>query len=81
MEGPVKVTIEFPESQGMKPLVLEYPQISITQERGLTTVYEDRGHLMWGQPSAIVPNGHRRACIKLWSGCKTFEEFRDRDQA
>ena len=77
MEGKVKVTVEFLDQPDQPPLVLEYAGAHIVQERGLMPIFHTPADSWIGKVD-YVPNGHRRACIKLWSGCPTYEEFKER---
>ena len=67
-----KITIE---SDNLKtPVVLEYDHVTLTQERGLITIY-DRGAESFGRPVNLKPNGHQRMLLKAWSGCRDYESF------
>ena len=70
-----KVTIEGGDFK--EPVVLEYEKVFISQERGINKVYRSGPYsYSFGQPVDLKPNGHKRACIKLWSGCQDYESFR-----
>jgi hypothetical protein len=78
--GRVRVTIEFlPELPGRPaaPIVMEYDHASFVQEQGINYI-PGSTPATWGQLDDIQPNGHHRASIKLWSGCESFESFRNR---
>ena len=63
----VKVTIESDE---IGKVVLEYENINVSESRGY------RRHEGDGVQMLYEPNGHRKAEIKLWSGCKNFEDYK-----
>jgi hypothetical protein len=68
----VRITIEFLDESERPPAVLEYDNMEIVQEQGLNFIYDVKD---WGKCSDITLNGHKRACIKLYSGCQTYESF------
>ena len=63
-----KVTVEHVMLK--EPIVLEYEFMTCMQERGINDV-KKLGTIRVD----LKPNGHQRACMKLWSGCELYETF------
>jgi hypothetical protein len=74
MAGRMRVTIEHLDEdlKGSPPLVLEFPDSHIVQERGFFV----EGYGPDGRPQGFKPNGQRRARIDLWEGCASYDAFR-----
>lgn len=65
-----RITIEGLEYQ--YPAVFEYDHIVTEEERGLEFNHSPNGEVK------IQSNGQQRMRIELWSGCKSFADFRDK---
>lgn len=67
-----KITIEG--GKFTEPVVFEFEEIYVSQERGLAKIY-DRGAESFGRPVDLKPNGHIRFLLKAWSGCRDYDAF------
>jgi hypothetical protein len=55
-------------------LPFNYDNMDYCQEQGIKKIY-GFGLESFGRPVDLKPNGQRRAIIKLWSGCNSYDSF------
>ena len=67
-----KVTIEHPDFHGEKIVIMmEKSHLIVEEGQEITPIQTKDGY----KPAIVWKNGQKRAILKLWEGCRTYDDF------